>query len=485
MSTQRTTLTDPLLKDALSSRTDGPNAAVELLDAVLLTVQSTTQSRGWGWGLIPVGRPILLLTAAALLLSAIVGLALGTGGWVRIPISILPIATPAAPIATPVMPIGAGEIVFVQAQYTWDGSRDGYGGPTPTVKDARIFSLRGGREEETLLANVPTSMSHVLAGSGSVGPAVQSSPDGSRLAFRLLFDEPGIWVANRDGSDMRRIADLPEPNVQRDWEWWDGGFAWSPDGTRIAFAYPAHAAGPGGAKPSSIYVVDVRDGRLTPLTGPNDNGVAIAPIRWSPDGTRIAFGRYSGPLRNSTNSLRVMDADGSNEALLVELTDVDLGPLAWSPDGSRIAFMRGSTAERGGGLWVVNADGTNPQRMKVQDYSTEVQAIHDRPFAWSPDGRWIAMLGGPEDPALGGPGSALTLVAPDGSGERVIGRPGDGHEANDFAWSPDGSQLVFSDGGVEAPSSPPRWDPSSIYVINVDGTGQRRIADGEYPDWSK
>jgi Tol biopolymer transport system component len=481
MSTSRTNLTDELLKRALSSRAGGAKGAADLLDDVLPIVQSTTQGRRWELPLPPVGRPLVLLAAAALLLSAIVGFALGAGGRFRV-------ATPVMPLATPVTQLGDGDIAFIQARYSWDGSKDWNGAPTPTVEDQHIATLASDGGEPTLLSRVPASTRQTLVGSSAVGPsALRWSPDGTRIAFRLLLDAPGIYVMNRDGRELTRLTDLPEPFWHRDMgQPTRDGFAWSPDGTRIAFTSPAGTDGPGGGKSSSLYVVDTSDGRLTELTGPNATGGAFPPIAWSPDGSRIAFARSIGPLRGSTNSLVVTNADGTDEALLVQVEFADLGPLAWSPDGSRIAFLRSSTMggnkDGAGGLWLMNPDGTDLQQIATGPWAgpTEVRAVFDWPFAWSPDGHWIAMIGGPDQ-------FGITLVTADGSQQRIIDVPGSGNDngIHDFAWSPDGSQLVFSDNGRAVAESPPTWDPGSIYVVNADGTGRRWLADGEYPDWSR
>jgi Tol biopolymer transport system component len=464
-------LTDALLRDALTRREAGPHSTAELLDDVLLVVQSTTQRRGWAIQLPRPSRPFAVLVVGALLVSALVGSALIVGTL----------------FAKPTIPPGAGDIAFVQARYAWDGSKDSYGGPTPTVEDQGIFRVPSAGGEPTFVAEVPGSIRQTLVGSSTVGPPVRWSPDGSRIAFRLLLDVPGIYVMNRDGAGLTRLTDLPEPGWQRDWgQPTRDGFTWSPDGTRIAFTSPVGTDGPGGSKSSSLYVVDTSDGRLTKLTGPNATGGAFPPIAWSPDGSRIAFARSRGPLRSSTNSLVVMNADGTDEALLVQVELADLGPLAWSPDGSRIAFMRSNTAganeDRAGGMWVVNSDGTDLQQIMTDPLATgtEVLAVLDGPFAWSSDGSWIATLGGPHD-------GGIMLVAVDGSEERVITEPGPVNDSwiNHFAWSPDASQLVFSDGGGAIAESPPTWDPPSIYVVNADGTGLRWLADGEYPDWSR
>ena len=468
MSTTDRAQIDALLKEELNIRAAGPHDSAELLHDVLLAVRSTTQGASWAIAQPSIGRPLAVLMVGALLLAAFVGFTVMAGSR----------------LAKPAIPRGTGDIAFVQASYSWNGIKDWNGEPIPTVEDERIVSLNSAGGEPTVVADVPGSVRQTLVGGAVAGPVVRWSPDGSRIAFRLLLDAPGIYAMNRNGSEMTRLTDLSEPLWQRDWgEPTPEKFAWSPDGTRIAFTSPLGADGPGGLKLSSVYIVDTSDGRLLNLIGPNATGGAFPPIAWSPDGSRIAFARSRGPLRDSTNGLVVMNADGSGETLLVEIHDVDLGPFAWAPDGSQIAFMRGSTSEgkeaEESGLWVANPDGTDARRINAEPWSTEVQAVHDMPFGWSPDGRWIARLGGPAN-------DKITLVASDGSGERVIGGRGPGNDGvTDFAWSPDGSQLVFSDSGGAITENPPTWDPPSIYVINVDGTGERWIADGEYPDWAR
>jgi Tol biopolymer transport system component len=405
-----------------------------------------------------------------------------------------------ARLATPTIPLGAGDIAFVQARYAWDGSKDSYGAPTPTVEGQGIFRVPSAGGEPTFVAAVPAADRQTLVGYSTVGPAVQWAPDGSRIAFRLYNDAPGIYVMDRDGSGLTRLTDFPEPGkrncvpdgigptVTCYWGEQRGGFAWSPDGTRIAFTSPVRTDRLGSSKSSSLYVVDTSSGRLTILTGENAIGGAIPPIAWSPDGSRIAFARSKGSLRSSTNSLVVMDADDTDEMLLVQVELADLGPIAWSPDGSRLAFMRSGTMQRNedgaGGLWVVNPDGTDLQPIATGLWAgpTELRTVFDGPFAWSPDGRLIATLDGP-----GAGGGRIMLVATDGSEERFITEPGPGNEdwINHFAWSPDGSKLVFSGVGEAIAESPPTWDPPSIYVVNADGTGMRWLADGEYPDWSR
>jgi TolB protein len=57
----------------------------------------------------------------------------------------------------------------------------------------------------------------------------------------------------------------------------------------------------------------------------------------------------------------------------------------WSPDGTQIAFL--TTREGGRAVYVMNADGSDPQRLVAET------ADHMQP-AWSPDGLWILFTQG-------------------------------------------------------------------------------------------
>ena len=81
------------------------------------------------------------------------------------------------------------------------------------------------------------------------------------------------------------------------------------------------------------------------------NGTMNAQAAWSPDGTRIAFAG----VKAGNVDIYVMDADGQNLARLTEAPEADQEP-AWSPDGGTIVFtaLRAGTSQ----IWAMNADGT-------------------------------------------------------------------------------------------------------------------------------
>ncbi|MFH8693413.1 amidohydrolase family protein [Streptomyces sp. PAN_FS17] len=169
----------------------------------------------------------------------------------------------------------------------------------------------------------------------------QFSPDGSRLVV-CAYRGGGfhLWTLRPDGSALKQLTDGP---------WDDRGPAWSPDGTRIAFASERGGDTVTGA-PYRIWVVDVRTGGLTRLTGrPGQQGPGqdarwedFDPA-WSPDGERVLFVRAgvtaTGTLRATT--IASVAADGSGPVTTEHTDDsgAQLMTPAVSPAG-RLAYLR-------------------------------------------------------------------------------------------------------------------------------------------------
>src|SRR6266576_1341413 len=149
-----------------------------------------------------------------------------------------------------------------------------------------------------------------------------------------------IYVMNSDGSSLSQLT-FPDPARDSTGHVIDttSNFhpAWSPDGTKIAFASTRDTN-------PEIYVMNADGSQQVDLT--NHGGSDLTPA-WSPDGTRIAFQSD----RSTNYAVWLMNADGSNP---VRLTDPapPSGAPSWSPDGTRIAY------EQDGDIWVMNTDGT-------------------------------------------------------------------------------------------------------------------------------
>ena len=171
-----------------------------------------------------------------------------------------------------------------------------------------------------------------------------------KIAFARYDTSTGAWdvhVMNADGTSPRNLtAGSSRVNLEP---------AWSPDGTKIAFASDRDGASPGsgsffGLPVSDIYVLDLATGALTRLTTHPDADVYPA---WSPDGTKIAFtsardrtlipadpeaGHDGGEMPNL--DIYVMEADGSDQTRLTSDPTEDLQP-AWQPVPVAVTFPFG------------------------------------------------------------------------------------------------------------------------------------------------
>ena len=215
------------------------------------------------------------------------------------------------------------------------------------------------------------------------------SPDGSQIAFaskRLAISR--IYVINADGSGLKQLTTDPLGGpVDRAGRSLasDQNPAWSPDGQQIAFASNRDGN-------LEIYVMKADGSSLTRLT--DDPADDDAPA-WSPDGTQIAFATK----REGNWEIYQMDTSGANLTNRTNNPADDQYP-AWKPDGNKIAFQSNrvndlSSASRVGAgqsqdacscntnwdIWVIGFSGA----INV----TNQPGTAEQYPAWSPDGRFI------------------------------------------------------------------------------------------------
>jgi Tol biopolymer transport system component len=263
---------------------------------------------------------------------------------------------------------------------------------------------------------------------------------------------------------------------------------------KIAFAH--------GNTSSSIDIINEDGSGQTRLTAFDANNHPS----WSPDGSQIVFQslKYGGRY----NILR-MNADGTGQVPLTDWTlPVTSTDPAWSPDGSKIVFVSDRDGIGKSELWLMNADGTNLQKL-----TTDVQ--FDGPYsqdlmpAWSPDGLKIAFsssrdgLANPEiytmnadgsnqirltdntvddvDPAWSPDSQHIVFFSKEG-GRGIYVMDSDGtnrHQLLDSgfqpSWSPDGLKIAFSD-------LDPQTNRFAVYLMNADGTGKTRITNNADSD---
>ena len=186
------------------------------------------------------------------------------------------------------------------------------------------------------------------------------SPDGSALVFGVARPGGGVFVANADGSGVRKVADGGHP-------------AWSPDGARIAYR----------AEDGEIHIMTARGNDDVALTHVGD----AAYPDWSADGQTIAFVGPGPKGHRDGTDIYTSNADGSLVANITSHPAIDTEP-AWSPTGGTILFRTDRAMTRAGGptperLYVMNAEGGNLIRI------TDGTTVSASP-TWSPDAARVA-----------------------------------------------------------------------------------------------
>jgi TolB protein len=172
------------------------------------------------------------------------------------------------------------------------------------------------------------------------------SPDGKRLAFAGgEGSRSEIYVVGADGLGLRQLT---HNDVA------DSTPAWSPSGRTLLFS---SKRGPDGGNRLMLMPPSGGAARALPLRGGEP--------AWSPDGTRIAWAQAVRGASAETDNVWVASANGSCPRQLThEQTGIASHHPTWSPDGRTIAFMsdRGA-AGKGSSLWQIKSNGTEARRL--------------------------------------------------------------------------------------------------------------------------
>jgi Tol biopolymer transport system component len=267
-----------------------------------------------------------------------------------------------------------------------------------------------------------------------------------------LDDSADLWLMRPDGSRQASLVSGEGLQVMP---------AWSPGGGSLA--YTGGAAEDLESAQTDICRISLEDGRITNLTGTEDSWESMP--SWSPDGRHLAYASGS----NEGTTISIMGADGSDRHSLLDIEGSYTWPT-WSPDGRRIAFAGSLDPRSPEQIWVVGADGGDPQALTAPEgYGTSQPS-------WSPNGELIAYVSGQNgDPSSDDErdwNEDVYVMNADGSDPRqVTSQPGNDHWPP--AWSPDSSELLYSADSLERTSDlyrVPLDDPAALPMRGVNLT---------------
>jgi Tol biopolymer transport system component len=196
----------------------------------------------------------------------------------------------------------------------------------------------------------------------------------------------------------------------------------------------------------SYGLLDARTWTLTGLTLPRRPDCSLP--SFTPDGQAVTQACRPDATAGSKYDVFRWPVAGGDPTNLTQTPGLDEHGWRYSPDMQRVVFYRS------GLLFVANADGFGARSVYDSAYGS---------VAWSPDGQRVAVRA-TVDGVLG-----IAILPLDGTARLVTPPTASGGGTNSVWWSPDGTRLAY-DAFDEAGDG-----ELSLFVINTDGTGLRRI----------
>ncbi len=298
------------------------------------------------------------------------------------------------------------------------------------------------------------------------------SPAENRLVVKCSDEtsEPplrgGLWLVGTSGAPVSLPADGAV-----------GSFAWSPDGSEIAYSLTPSSDTPGPLPSDVLYTLPV-DGNAAAATPAKvyeaKDGSGIMMAGFWPDGRGLVF--WLDPLHSASlaaDGLPLVSlALGGGEPKPLATTLANPGWLSAGP-GNRLAVTEGTGRIEWSSKNLAVCDLAAGSRVSL---ANPAGCVATDP-AWSPDGRTIAFVAAKDLGAdsWGFPGEeglqawvdsrTLWITGPDGLGARALEVAGRG--VYDPVWTADGGSLLYIRSGA-------------VWRIGLDGKDPLKVV-GPFP----
>lgn len=213
-----------------------------------------------------------------------------------------------------------------------------------------------------------------------------------------------------------------------------------------------------------IYTMNANGSGVSKLT----SGLTSTAPSFSAAGTKIAFTK----LVNGSTELYTMSPSGSSQTRLTNNSDTDHAP-SFSPDGRKIAFHSNragngvnESPDPDNEIWAMKAA---PESATNRPVRLTRNAASDGDPNWSPDGTKIVFVS--RRVAVDNP--EVYIMNADGTGQKRLTKSAGGDFTPEF--SPDGKKIAFwSD----------RDGDQEIYTMNINGTGTKKLTNNTILDYT-
>ncbi|MEO8483859.1 MAG: winged helix-turn-helix domain-containing protein [Acidobacteriota bacterium] len=250
------------------------------------------------------------------------------------------------------------------------------------------------------------------------------SPKDDALAFSMLTSRTRLWSLplKADGSvagEGRAVTDDGE---------YEHGFDVAPDGSKLVY-------GGGNEDRAQFRERSLLDGRERIVA--NTHGAASGQVRWSPDGSAVAYDlNFSGDARSNRPSIAFVSSSWREAApLLVSPSPVSwTGTSGWSTDGrSVVGTCRVRGVETIGLCLLAVSNGPQSPHLLAQDPDRNLYQAR-----YSPDGRFLSFMAVSRTNR-----SVATIFVMASAGGPWIPITEGAYFDDKPRWSPDGSALYF------------------------------------------